>query len=114
MKIGIDLEENSRFDLEKDSVFLKNNFTEEEIEYAFKKSMPYMHLCANFCVKEALIKTLEDNEKLTNLDIFVSHGKNGKPEIFIKKSSLSKLYDFEVSISHTKNYSTAVVLKMKK
>lgn len=106
---GIDIEENSRFELERNSHFLLENFTEEEIEYCFSKTSPQIHLCGIFCAKEALKKIINE-DGLSMKMVEIKHGIRGKPEISLKKD-IETSESFKVSISHTKSYSVAIVIK---
>ncbi len=106
MKIGIDIEKISRFSklkFEKNERFYKKIFTPLEIKYCIKKSNPYQHFTARYCVKEATMKALEDN----NLEF-------KKIEIKMKKAkpilSLSEDIDGIISMSHTDEYAIAVVI----
>ncbi|MEA3329276.1 MAG: 4'-phosphopantetheinyl transferase superfamily protein [Nanoarchaeota archaeon] len=106
MTIGIDIEKTKRFNLPKDDVFLKENFTENEIIYAFNNSNPSLSLCGFFCAKEALIKTL--NSQIIKLnEIEIIHIKGGKPKIILLDKQLQ--FDLELSISHSEDYALAVV-----
>lgn len=108
MKIGIDIEEISRFasrTLKNDDAFLKRIFTERELKYCFSNSNPAQHLTARFCAKEALIKALSDKKiPLNTIEILNNEG--GKPEITV----LGLKIEAQVSLSHCKNYACANVL----
>jgi phosphopantetheine--protein transferase-like protein len=108
MDIGIDIAEVKRFKLKRSNSFLKNNFTSEEIEYAFSKENPEISLCGIFCAKEALIKALS-NQTILLKDIEVRHLSNGKPYFRIIKKL--KNNNFILSISHEKRYAVACVIK---
>ena len=93
---------------------LKRIFTDKEIEYA--KSFEYAseHFCGFFCVKEAFVKALDDTS-LNYKEIEILHTETGRP--FINRSeyieSLLKEKHaniLECSISHMKDYASAVVL----
>ncbi len=110
--IGIDIEQNDRFN-DKTLKELKRIFSAKEIEYAKQFKFAEQHFCGFFCVKEALVKALDNKELIFN-KISVIHNASGKPyienNVYIK--TLLKQYnltEIEVSISHTKDYSTAVV-----
>lgn len=102
MKIGIDMEEISRFE-GKDDAFLKRIFSAEEIEYCLSKSRPAEHFCARFCAKEALVKALSDKSLKYN-KIVIVNDENGKPHMKYKDHKI------EVSLSHCKDYACANVL----
>ncbi len=111
--IGIDIEKIERFE-EWTEEGLKRIFSEKEIEYASKFENKLEHFCGFFCVKEAFVKALDDDE-LSYREIEVLHNENGKPYInqtryinsILKEHFKSRI---EISISHCKEYATAVVL----
>ena len=111
-RIGTDIEKNSRFKLFKDSSFLKDIFSKKEIEYAFKNDSPEITLCGLFCAKEATKKTLTENGIGMN-DIEIIHNVHGKPILKFKNNSIDNSH-FDVSISHSKTYSTASVIRRRK
>lgn len=89
-------------------------FSEKEIEYASRFENKQEHFCGFFCVKEAFVKALDDDAVIYN-EIEVLHTETGKPYInetkyirmLLKEHGKEKI---EISISHTKEYATAVVL----
>jgi holo-[acyl-carrier protein] synthase len=97
--------------------FLKRVFSEGEISYCEKKAFPPQHYAARFAVKEALLKCIGMGlfSGLSLRDIEVVNTKEGKPELTIhgKVSGIIDALDiikFHVSISHTNNFATAVVI----
>lgn len=111
--IGIDIEKTARFEHFLDNG-LKRIFSPEEIEYAKKFENKEEHLCGFFCVKEALVKALNDDELIYS-QISVVHEENGKPYVMESdyiKSVLEKhnKRKIDVSISHCKDTAAAVVL----
>ena len=114
--IGIDLIEVERVD---DSPkFLNKILNEKEIEYVCKSiALKKQRIAAFFAVKEAVIKALElGGTNVLYKDIEVGHLPSGKPEIILHGKALEKFNQsfqgkkIEVSLSHTKNYSTAVAI----
>ena len=111
--IGIDMEKISRFENFTDEG-LTRIFSEKEIEYANQFENKLEHFCGFFCVKEAFVKALDDTAIAYN-EIEVLHNENGKPYINITKYINSILREHfksrvEISISHCREYATAVVL----
>ena len=111
--IGIDIEKITRFENWEEEGF-KRVFSEKEIEYANKFENKIEHYCGFFCVKEAFIKALDDDGISYN-QIEVLHTESGKPYINQTKYINSILREhfksrIEISISHCKEYATAVVL----
>ena len=111
--IGIDIEKINRFEHWTDEGF-KRIFSEKEIEYCNQFENKLEHFCGFYCVKEAFVKALDDTAIAFN-EIEVLHNENGKPYINITNHINSILREHfksrvEVSISHCKEYATAVVL----
>ena len=108
-EIGTDIEKVDRFKkyLE-DSSFLKTIFSEKELDYCFSKAHPEQHLAARFCAKEACIKALKCKfEEFNKIEIL--NNEDGSPYLKILDEKY-KNYIFKVSMSHTKDYATAVVI----
>ncbi len=104
--IGIDIEDIARFRKKpfgKNKAFYKKIFTEKEIKYCFGRANPYRHFAARFCAKEAVIKASGKNLLLNQIEV-LKQGKN--PKIVVKGHNLNTL----VSLSHTKDYATAIVI----
>jgi holo-[acyl-carrier protein] synthase len=101
--------------------FLKKIFTIDEIAYCISKPDPIPFLSARFACKEAYIKAieLEDGQALDFREIELA-GKNfGKKNLALhgksKELFLKKGYtDISVSISHTENFASAIVILYKK
>lgn len=111
--IGIDIEKISRFENWNEEGF-KRIFSQKEIEYANSFSNKLEHFCGFFCVKEAFVKALGD-DSIHYSEIEVLHDENGKPYInqtdYIKSIMREHFKSrIEISISHCKEYATAVVL----
>ncbi len=109
--IGIDLESTTRFEHYLDEG-LKRLFTPNEIKYAKEYENYLEHLTGFFCVKEAFVKALDAD--VDYLQIEVLHTETGKPYInetaYIKKVLKQKnIENIDVSISHCKQFSMAVV-----
>lgn len=113
MEIGIDIEQNERFKIVSDA-FLKRAFTKNEIEYAKKFKNAYENYCAFWCVKEAVVKAFS-NRKLCFQEIEVSATEEGRPFIVLNDTIKNELYkagatEIKISISHSKDYSTAICI----
>lgn len=113
--IGIDIEENSRFEgksLETDEKFLKKIFTENELKYCFKSKNSSEHLCVRYCAKEAVVKALY-GLKIKNIyysDIEILKNEDNVPYVLLKEYPNLKI---KISMSHSKNYSTANAMIIK-
>ncbi len=106
--IGIDITDVEKFEkikFEKKPEFYKKIFLPSEISYCLKFKNPYERFAGKFAIKEATIKSINQNVQL--LDIETIHIKS-KPNIKIKKSK--KKYKFQVSVSHEKKIAVAVVI----
>ena len=113
MEIGIDIENNERFK-EMSEKHLKEIFSNDEILYAKRFVNYYEHLCAFWCVKEAFVKASK-NKKVEFVKIETLHNEDGSPYINKNetiKNVLNELgyIEIKISISHTKEFSTAVCL----
>ncbi len=114
--IGIDIEQTERFLAWTDKEYSRI-FTKKEIDYAKQYVNHAEHLCGYFCVKEALVKAL-DNPEIEYKKIEVLHTDSGKPYInltkYVKdlllKKNIKNEINIEVSISQCKGYATAVVM----
>lgn len=118
--VGIDIVENDRIEkiIQKwGEKFLSRIFSDREIWYCGRHAQAFIHYGARFAVKESFLKAigmgLGRGVKL--LEIEVVNNKSGKPEIilsggareFLVKAGIEKIH---LSITHTKNYSSAMVL----
>ena len=111
--IGIDIEKINRFEEWTEEGF-KRIFSKKEIEYCNQFENRIEHFCGFYCVKEAFVKALDDDGIAFN-EIEVLHLESGKPYINQTKYINAILREhfksrIEVSISHCKEYATAVVL----
>ncbi len=110
--IGIDIVNVSRFKiklLEDNLKFYEKIFSDSEIEYCKKFKSPYEHFAGIFAVKEALIKSIDEDIGL--LEIVIEH-ENNKPVIKLK-TPFNEKYRFIVSISHEKEFAVGVVVSEK-
>lgn len=117
--VGIDLIENERID--KSDKFLQRIAHQTEIDYINKtnsENLRVQKIGALFCVKEAVMKALGlgKGSGVVFKDIELFHEESGKPKVVLHgkaKEKFEKDYvgkNIEVSISHTKNYSTAICI----
>ncbi len=111
--IGIDIEKIERFEHWTEEGF-KRIFTDNEIAYAKEFENSLEHFCGFYCAKEAFVKALDD-DGVNFKSIEILHTESGKPYInrtkyidsILREKFANKL---EVSISHCREYATAVVL----
>lgn len=113
MPIGVDIENIKRFRKfsSKKNNFLKNIFTEQELDYCFSKIDPASHLAVRFCGKEAVLKAMSSLVK-TNLPmnkIEINNNKKGVPKVKILNSKY-KHFSISISLSHSKNTAVAFII----
>ncbi|MDI6703835.1 MAG: holo-ACP synthase [bacterium] len=96
--------------------FLERVFTKNEIGYCQTHKDKYEHLAARFAAKEALLKAISVGwPKVSFRDVEVVNTRSGSPKIGVygrAKDLLDKLnlQNISLTISHTKDYATAVVI----
>ena len=111
--IGIDLVKIKRINsiIEKNgNTFLNRIFTKTEKDYCNSKSDPSIHYAGRFAAKEAAKKALMSSgiKKIISLkSIEIDRKKNGEPVINI---IFKHGWILKVSISHTDDYATALVI----
>ncbi len=90
--------------------FLNKIFTEDEVAYFKNKKMNYETIAGNFCTKEAVVKALGTGFiNIDPIDIEILRNQNGKPIVKFLKNGYNNI-KVNVSISHIKEYATAVAL----
>ena len=122
--IGIDLVENSRMEriiAKWGMKFLGRFFADGEIQYCGKHVQSSTHYGARFAAKESFLKALGIGMGMgVNLrDIEVVHDKNGKPVLELWGEAKAQIVKREItnihlSLTHTKKYSSALVILEKK
>ncbi len=112
--IGIDIVEISRIKKSMENPrFLERTFTNAENKYFKTKKAPQESVAACFAAKEAFLKALGigfSNIKIK--DIEVLHNELGAPYVVLY-GKLKELLDkgkVHISLSHSENYATAVVV----
>ena len=113
MEVGIDIEKNERFKNVSNHL-IERAFTKNEIAYAKKFVNCHEQFCAFWCVKEACVKAFS-NLEIPFQEIEITATPEGRPYIIKNeriKSELEKLgmTDIKISISHSKDYSTAICI----
>ncbi len=99
----------------KNPKFLSRLFSPEELKFLTKVSFHSYYIAENFAAKEALVKSLSSGfNGFTFADISVLRDAVGHPYISLngnaKKIAQRDNLKFSVSISHCKEYATAVVV----
>ena len=108
--LGIDILKIKRFDSfskTRNNRFLLNNYSKRELDYCFSFKNPAPHLAGTFAAKEAVFKTLRQNNIFLSL-IEIRRNKSGKPEVWIKNRRQKLIL---VSISHTAKIALAIAIK---
>lgn len=114
--LGIDIIEVSRIKnlMEKyGDKFFKRILTDNEITYCKKFPNPEVHFAGRFASKEAYSKAIGTgiSKDFKWKDIEILNDSRGKPYInHVAENEFSK-DSFEISISHTKDYGCAVVIR---
>ena len=106
--VGIDIVDVNRFKnkiYSKNLTFYKKIFLQSEIDYCNKFKSPYEHFAGKFAIKEAVMKSIDENILPLDIEIFY---KNSKPQINLKK--FHSKYSFKISVSHEKDYVIAIAL----
>lgn len=115
---GIDIVEVDRIkrSLEKNDGFKKKVFSQQEIDYCEGRGNKFESYAGKFAAKEAFFKALGTgwSGKMNFYEVVVQNDVQGKPEIILKGEALKHLKHnpaaLHVSVSHTKNYATALVI----
>ena len=93
--------------------FLNTIYTEKEIDYCESHNAnKYQHYAARFAAKEAFYKAVSGilpEETLAWKNFEVINITNGKPKIEVNNERIKSI---DISISHCKQYATAMVVVM--
>ena len=89
--------------------FLDKVYTKTEQEYCeSRNTAKYQHYAGRFAAKEAIYKAISDEvSSISWTDIEIISLKSGKPKVLL----FNKESNVDISISHCKEYATAVALK---
>lgn len=118
IKCGTDIIEIARIKdaIEKEG-FKERVYTGKEIEYCESKNIQkYQSYSGRFAAKEAIFKALstliEDKYKIKWTDFEIINDKEGKPNVQINTDIIDKslIKNIDISISHCKEYATAVCI----
>ena len=110
--IGTDIVETRRIRemVEKGDGFAERVFTRAELDYSLSKRSKYMSLAARFAAKEAVAKAL--GQSFSWQDVEMVNGHNGKPVVNLhgRAKEVAGSARVHVSVSHTRNYASAVAV----
>lgn len=115
IKIGTDIQDIISFTkrpFSKNEKLYRRLFTKLEIDYCLSKNSSYSHFAARFAGKEALIKCVSDITNINFKNIEIVNNERGKPTIRLLNFTPGILQEknFRISLSHTNEYATAVVI----
>jgi phosphopantetheine--protein transferase-like protein len=112
--VGTDIESVSRLKRiwEHKPALLKRLFFSSELEYAETKDKPWETLTGIWCAKESVLKSLSNQVDIRISEVEI-HKKNPQHlEVIIHNEEISgKEFNFFVSISHSREYATAVCVR---
>lgn len=96
--------------------FLDRLFTKTEQRYCLRHKKSSQHFAGRFAAKEAIVKALGTgiNKQINWLDIEIKNDNHGKPLVELS-SALKQQFNvprFLISISHSKEYATAVAIRL--
>ena len=119
MKIlcGTDIIEIQRIKESIDSLaesFKNRVYTEKEIQYCeSKKNQKYQHYAARFAAKEAVFKAiselLKDKYDISWKNIEIYSDEKSKPYVRFIGIEFKQIANIDISLSHCKDYATAMV-----
>jgi holo-[acyl-carrier protein] synthase len=117
--IGNDIVEIDRIKkaIDKNQKFRDRVYSPREIDYIDKKSNPYPSYAGRFAAKEAVSKAMGTGVRGFNLfDIEILNDELGKPHVKLLGELGEKYAEFHImlTISHSREYATAVAILMKK
>jgi len=118
--IGIDLVEIARMEraiARHPERLIQHVFTETEQRECENRYRPAMHYAARFAAKEAFLKAVGLGLRggMKWRDIGVVHASNGKPSLVVEGRAAERMRELRavralVSLTHTDNHASAVVL----
>ncbi|AJA48861.1 holo-[acyl-carrier-protein] synthase [Clostridium pasteurianum DSM 525 = ATCC 6013] len=116
--VGIDIVEINRIRdaIEKNSLFLKKVYTQNEIEYLKSRNLRPEYAAGRFAAKEAVSKALGTGFMQFSIrDIEIDRNVKGKPVVILKgkaKQIANKFGDYKIhlSISHSKENAIAYAI----
>ena len=96
--------------------FVKRIYSQEEIDYCYRKVRASMHFAARFAAKEAVMKALgTGNIGISWQDIEILTDEDGAPSVYLSGGAESRarelgVKDFAISLSHSREYAVASVV----
>ena len=111
--VGTDIESIDRFQkiYKNKTKLLKSIFFENEINYALNKVNTSQSLTGIWCAKESVVKSFNKLIQITITDVEIICRKGFAPSVFIHNFKEKKInYNISISISHTKEFATAIAV----
>jgi holo-[acyl-carrier protein] synthase len=111
--IGIDIESILRVQylLKNKPKVIRKFFSKYEWEYAKGKSNISQTLTGIWCAKEAVVKAYSSIKPILITDVKLKHNFSGEPYVVsINNKKIISTLKISISISHTKDYATAVAI----
>lgn len=115
IRIGLDVQDVRSLPVTADyweEQFYVDTFGKSEIAYAVVQSEPRTHLAGFWCAKEALRKCDTSFADVGFASTIVEHDSTGKPYLVCQDPSGSARLPHAVSLSHTSEVATAVVIQL--
>ena len=113
LQVGLDVEDIPSLPLATDyweHDFYRANFAKSEIAYAVLEAEPRTHFAGFWCAKEALRKCDPSFADVSPAQTAVAHEANGRPYLTLASEASLERLPHAVSISHTLEIATAVVV----
>ena len=113
LQVGLDLEDIHSLPVATDyweHEFYRANFAKSEIAYAVLEAEPRTHFAGFWCAKEALRKCDPSFAHVNPAQTAVAHEANGRPYLTLESETGPERLPHAVSISHTLEIATAVVV----
>jgi len=116
--VGTDIIEVARIEKlieQKGDKFLNRIYTQNEIDYCESKGPnKYQHYAGRFAAKEAVFKVIQSNNTSKSLmfkNIQILNKNDGSPYVNIVSSNHTISSRIYISISHIKEYATAIAVE---
>ena len=113
LQLGLDVEDIRSLPVASDyweHEFYQGSFARSEIAYAVLHVEPRTHLAGFWCAKEALRKCDPSYAEVPAQQTAVAHDANGRPYLNLETEAGTQRLPHAVSISHTTEVATAVVV----
>ncbi len=113
LQVGLDVEDINSLPAATDyweHKFYRANFAKSEIAYAVLEAEPRTHFAGFWCAKEALRKCDSSFAGVSPERTAVAHEANGRPYLTLESEAGPERLPHAVSISHTLEIATAVVV----